>query len=118
MFVRRNIQNFEVPAQISLIFQPTRKYHSVHEKLWLLTMLGADVRELLSFARIQKNPHARRNLTKSQAGRQAIRIRSPQVQRRVNFEPTIAEANGRQSLTSYIIPPTPAVGVHSAVDQL
>ena len=33
MFVLRNIQNFEVPVQISSKFQPTRKYHAVYEKL-------------------------------------------------------------------------------------
>ena len=42
---------------------------------------------------------------------------SPQAQHRVNFEPIVAEANLRQSPTSYIIPPTATVSVYSAVDQ-
>ena len=40
---------------------------------------------------------------------------SPQVQRRVNFEPAVVEASPRQSPTSYIVPPTPAAGIHSAI---
>ena len=33
MFQLRNTQNFEIPVQISPMFQPVRKYQSVHEKL-------------------------------------------------------------------------------------
>ena len=42
---------------------------------------------------------------------------SPPVQRSANFEPTTAEANSRQSPTSYIIPLFPDVGMHSAIIQ-
>ena len=54
MFALCNIQNFEVPVQISAMFQPTRKYHSLHEMLWLPTMLVVDFGELSWFARTQK----------------------------------------------------------------
>ena len=46
MFVPRKIQNFEVTVQISYMFQHTRNYHAIHERLWLLAMLGTEVDEL------------------------------------------------------------------------
>ena len=42
IFVLRSIHTFEVPVHLSSMFQPYRKYHSVYEKLWLLSMLGDD----------------------------------------------------------------------------
>ena len=86
MFQLRRIQNFEIPVHISSMFQLARKYHFVHEKLWLLLLLGAEVGELSSFARTQKSPHARRYFVSVQAGKQTSSMQSPEVQRRVNFE--------------------------------
>ena len=117
MFVLRRIQNIETLVQISSMFQPARKYHSVHEKLWLLTMLGADVCELSSLAGTQKSPQARRYLASAQGRRQTRFMPNPQVQIRVNFEPTVAEAIPRQPPTSNIISTTSAVGVQSAICQ-
>ena len=68
------------------MIQPTRKYHVVHEKLWLLSMWGADAGELLSFAGTEKNPQARMYLASAQVERQARFMPSRQVQRRVSIE--------------------------------
>ena len=100
MFELRNVNLFQVSLQSSSMFQPTRKLHSVHENLWLPTMIDEYVGELSPFSRTQKIPHARRNLTSAQAARQVRYMPSPQAQRRMNFKTTEAEANPKQSPTS------------------
>ena len=100
---------------ISSMIQPYRKYHSVHENRWLLSMLDSDIGEVSSFARTQKILQARKHLETAQAGRKASSMRSPQVRYHVNFEPTMVDASARQSPTCYIIPQTPAVGVQSVI---
>ena len=94
------------------MFRPIRKYSGVHEKLWLLTFLGADFGHLSSFIHTQKNLHARKYLASVQAEGQASSMPRPQALRRMNSEQAPTEANPRKSQTSNVISPTPAIGVN------
>ena len=116
MFDLRKIQNIEVPPAVAAKFYPMKKFKAVHEKLWLLCLLGADVNDLMAFSDFMAAPAIRRSMGFSQVTHHSPARETPPVQRRVSFHPSSTEEVTAQANTptSYIQPPTPAPRNESA----